>query len=52
MVTVPVAISQSVDSGVPTYLVRHAIERAARTRELGPTQTLRLTNRLEVLLAG
>jgi predicted transcriptional regulator of viral defense system len=47
IVTVPTAIAQCLDSGVPTYLVRQAIERASRTGDLTSDQTETLTRRLE-----
>ena len=34
IVTVPTAIAQSIDSGVPTYLLRQALERGGRTGAL------------------
>ncbi|MCL2787640.1 MAG: type IV toxin-antitoxin system AbiEi family antitoxin domain-containing protein [Micrococcales bacterium] len=50
-VTIPTAIVQCLDTGVPTYLVRQAIERASRTGDLTAGQTDELTRRLEARYA-
>lgn len=47
-VTVPTAISQGIASGVPTYLIRQALERAGRTSLLPTEDRERLSVALEV----
>lgn len=47
IVTIAVAISQCITSGVPTYLVRQAIEQASATGDLLHAERAALTDRLE-----
>lgn len=47
IVTVPTAISQGIAAGVPTYLIRQALERAGRTSVLQAADRERLTGELE-----
>lgn len=47
IVTVPIAIAQSIASGVPTYLIRQAIDRAGRTSILPEREREELTLQLE-----
>ena len=47
IVTVPTAIGQCIASGMPTYLIRQAIERAGRTSLLPSAERQRLTAELE-----
>ena len=47
IVTVPTAIAQGIRSGVPTYLIRQALDRAGRTSALSATDRARLTAQLE-----
>lgn len=47
IVNVSTAIAQGIDSGVPTYLIRQALERAGRTSVLPAAQRARLTGELE-----
>jgi predicted transcriptional regulator of viral defense system len=47
IVTLPVAIEQCIRSGVPTYLIRQALERAPQTGALLPEDITRLTKLLE-----
>lgn len=46
-VEVPTAIRQGIDSGVPTYLIRQALDRAGRTSRLPAVERERLTRDLE-----
>lgn len=46
-VDVPTAISQGITSGVPTYLIRQALDRAGRTSHLPAAERKRLTRALE-----
>jgi len=46
-VRLPVAIEQCIKSGVPTYLIRQALERAPKTGALLPNDLARLTGLLE-----
>lgn len=47
IVNVPTAIAQGIDSGVPTYLIRQALDRAGRTSLLPAGERARLTAALE-----
>ncbi len=47
IVNVPTTISQCIASGVPTYLIRQALDRAGRTSRLPIDERGRLTNELE-----
>lgn len=47
IVTVPTAIEQGIASGVPTYLLRQALERAGRTSLLPAADRERLSQQLE-----
>lgn len=51
-VTVPTAIEQCIAAGVPTYLLRQALERAGRTSLLPADERERLTQMLEVRDGG
>lgn len=46
-VTAPTAIAQSIASGVPTYLIRQALERAGRTSLLPADERVHLAAELE-----
>jgi hypothetical protein len=46
-VDVPTAIAQCIASGVPTYLIRQALDRAGRTSRLPTADTQQLTAALE-----
>lgn len=46
-VNVPTAIAQAIASGVPTYLIRQALDRAGRTSRLPAAERERLTSELE-----
>lgn len=46
-VTLPTAIGQGIDSGVPTYLVRQALEHGRRTGDVLPDKASDLETRLE-----
>lgn len=46
-VTVPTAIGQCIASGVPSYLIRQALDRAGRTSQLPAAERERLTAELE-----
>lgn len=48
IVTVPTAIAQGIATGVPTYLIRQALDRAGRTSVLSVPDGDRLTAELEV----
>lgn len=48
IVDVPTAIGQGIGSGVPTYLIRQALDRAGRTSRLPEAARDRLTRALEV----
>lgn len=48
IVNVPTAIAQGIASGVPTYLIRQALDRAGRTSVLPAEERARLTADLEV----
>ena len=48
IVRLPLAIEQCIASGVPTYLIRQALERAPRRGLLLPKEVDRLTDLLEV----
>lgn len=52
MVDVPTAIGQCIASGVPTYLIRQALDRAGRTSRLPAIDLARLTKELEVRDGG
>ena len=43
---VPTTIAQCIESGVPTYLLRQAIDRAVRSRYLDPEQEVELLHKL------
>lgn len=45
--TVPTAIAQGIASGVPTYLIRQALDRAGRTSLLPADERTRLSTELE-----
>lgn len=47
IVTVSTAITQAITSGVPTYLIRQALDRAGRTSMLPQAEGARLTAELE-----
>lgn len=47
IVNVPTAIAQGIASGVPTYLIRQALDRAGRTSMLPADERARLTAELE-----
>ncbi|QGH70378.1 hypothetical protein [Pseudactinotalea sp. HY158] len=47
IVTVPTAIAQGIASGVPTYLIRQALDRAGRTSILPTVRREELTAELE-----
>ena len=47
IVTVPTAIGQSTTSGLPTYLIRQAVERSARTSALPEGERERLLRELQ-----
>lgn len=51
-VDVPTAIGQAITSGVPTYLIRQALDRAGRTSRLPATDRERLANELEARDGG
>ncbi|MGE4424965.1 MAG: type IV toxin-antitoxin system AbiEi family antitoxin domain-containing protein [Solirubrobacteraceae bacterium] len=51
-VDVPAAISQCISSGVPTYLIRQALDRSGRTSRLRAPERERLTRLLEARDAG
>jgi len=51
-VTVATAIAQCIASGVPSYLIRQALDRAARTSLLPPEERERLTQELETRDGG
>lgn len=46
-VTLPTAIAQCIDSGVPTYLLRQALEHGGRTGDVLPDKASELETRLE-----
>lgn len=52
IVTVPTAISQGIASGVPTYLIRQALDRAGRTSILPKPDREKLTAELEARDGG
>lgn len=47
IVTVPTAIAQSIASGVPTYVIRQALDRGSRTSVLPAPERQKLTAQLE-----
>jgi len=51
-VDVPTAIGQGIASGVPTYLIRQALDRAGRTSRLPAVDRERLTKELETRDGG
>lgn len=51
-VAVPTAVAQCISSGVPSYLIRQALDRAGRTSLLSAADRERLTAELEARDAG
>lgn len=51
-VDVPTAIGQCIASGVPSYLIRQALDRAGRTSRLSAAERERLTRELEIRDGG